>query len=73
MSFEDLKKQILLFSLLKISKHKSLFKNDTNTRRKKDKKKKNGERAYKRVTFVMVFCGINTNIMYELSCNEESQ
>lgn len=59
------------FSLSKISKHKSLFRNDNNTTKKKDKKK--GKRAYKRVTFVMVFCGINTNIMYEPSCNKESQ
>lgn len=41
MSFENLKKQILFFSLSKISKHKSLFKNDTNTLHKKDKKKVN--------------------------------
>lgn len=43
MSFEDFKKKkILFFSLSKISKHKSLFKNDTNTKYdKKDKKKVN--------------------------------
>lgn len=39
---------------------------------KKDKKKR-GKHTYKRVTFVMVFCGINTNIMYDPSCNKESQ
>lgn len=37
-----------------------------------EKGQKKGKRAYKRVTFVMVFCGINTNIMYEPSGNEES-
>lgn len=63
----SLKKTLSLF--LKISKHKSLYRNDNNT--KKDKKK--GKRSYKRVTFVMVFCGINTNIMYDPSCNKESQ
>lgn len=29
------------------------------------KKGKKGQRASKRVDFVIVFCGINTNIMYE--------
>ncbi len=57
------------FSLSKISKHKSLFRNDNNT----EKRTKKGKHAYKRVTFVMVFCGINTNIMYEPSCNKELQ
>lgn len=42
------------------------------TIQKKEKTKK-GKRAYKRVTFVMVFCGINTYIMYDPSGKEESQ
>lgn len=43
------------------------------TIQKEKGQKKKGKRAYKRVTFVMVFCGINTYIMYDPSCNKESQ